>query len=165
MLGSPGTPQPAGCPGAGCLESHASRFFPRPRAPLLAPMGIHCSAWPRRPLLAPLLLLLLLLCPTGSGAQDEDGDYEELMLALPSQEDDLADEAARIATAFFRRCSKVWVRDARQQCCFGFGVVFSEGLLCSSRRLVVSKCSPGVRGRGARPSAKLHLVTENDGAR
>ncbi|XP_034358880.1 proprotein convertase subtilisin/kexin type 9 isoform X1 [Arvicanthis niloticus] len=67
-------------------------------------MGTHCSAWP---LSAPLLLLLLLLlCPTGAGAQDEDGDYEELMLALPSQEDDLADEAAHVATAFFRRCSK-----------------------------------------------------------
>ena len=61
--------------------------FPRPRAPLLAPMGTHCSAWlrwPLLPLLPPLLLLLLLLCPTGAGAQDEDGDYEELMLALPS---------------------------------------------------------------------------------
>lgn len=109
-------------------------------------------------------MLLLLLCPTGAGgAQDEDGDYEELMLTLPSQEDGLADEAAHVATASFRRCSKVWVPDARQQCCFGFGMVFSEGLLCSSGRLVVSKCSPGVRGRGAKPSAKLHLVTESDG--
>lgn len=83
--------------------------FPRPRAPLLAPMGTHCSAWlrwPLLPLLPPLLLLLLLLCPTGAGAQDEDGDYEELMLALPSQEDGLADEAAHVATATFRRCSK-----------------------------------------------------------
>jgi proprotein convertase subtilisin/kexin type 9 len=75
-------------------------------------MGTHCSAWlrwPLLPLLPPLLLLLLLLCPTGAGAQDEDGDYEELMLALPSQEDGLADEAAHVATATFRRCSKVWV--------------------------------------------------------
>ncbi|XP_052031559.1 proprotein convertase subtilisin/kexin type 9 isoform X5 [Apodemus sylvaticus] len=66
-------------------------------------MGTHCSAWPRWPLLP---LLLLLLCPTGTGAQDEDGDYEELMLALPSQEDGLADEATHVATATFRRCSK-----------------------------------------------------------
>lgn len=79
--------------------------FPRPRAPLLAPMGIRCSAWLRWPL-SPQLLLLLLLCPTGSRAQDEDGDYEELMLALPSQEDSLVDEASHVATATFRRCSK-----------------------------------------------------------
>lgn len=70
-------------------------------------MGTHCSAWPQWPLSAPLLLLLLLLCPMGAGAQDEDGDYEELMLALPSQEDGLADEATHVATASFRRCSKV----------------------------------------------------------
>lgn len=75
------------------------------RTSLLAPMGTHCSAWP----LLPPLLLLLLLCPTGAGAQDEDGDYEELMLTLPSQEDGLADEVAHVATATFRRCSKVWV--------------------------------------------------------
>lgn len=81
-------------------------------------MGIRCFAWLRWPL-SPQLLLLLLLCPTGSGAQDEDGDYEELMLALPSQEESLVDEASHMATATFRRCSKVWVQDARQRCCFG----------------------------------------------
>lgn len=129
-------------------QSQASTFFPRrPRSPLLAPMGTHCSWWPRWPL-SPLLLLLLLLCPTGAGAQDEEGDYEELMLALPSQEDGLADETAHVATATFHRCSKVWVRDARQRCCFRVRVVLSEGLFCSSSPLVVSKCSPEVRGRG-----------------
>lgn len=102
-------------------------------------MGIR---WP----LSPLLLLLLLLCPVGAGAQDEDADYEELMLALPSQEDGQADEVPHVATATFRRCSKVWARDARQRCGFRFGVVFSEGLLCSYCLLVVSKCSP--RGTG-----------------
>ncbi|XP_013203947.1 proprotein convertase subtilisin/kexin type 9 [Microtus ochrogaster] len=56
-------------------------------------------------LLSPLLLLLLL-SPVGAGAQDEDADYEELMLALPSQEDSLADEVPHVATATFRRCSK-----------------------------------------------------------
>lgn len=126
-------------------------------------MGTHCSAWPRWPLSPLLSLLLLLLCPTGVGAQDEDGDYEELMLALPSQEDGLADEAAHVATATFRRCSKVWVRDARQRGCFGVGVLLSKDLLSSSSRLVVSKCSPEVRGSGARPSSQLHLVAESDG--
>lgn len=57
-----------------------------------------------------LPLLLLLLRPVGAGAQDEDADYEELMLALPSQEDGLADEVPHVATATFRRCSKVWAR-------------------------------------------------------
>lgn len=99
------------------------------------------TRWP----LSPLLLLLLLLCPVGAGAQDEDADYEELMLALPSQEDGQVDEVPHVATATFRRCSKVWARDARQQCGFGLGVVFSEGLLCLYCLLVVSKCSPGVR--------------------
>ncbi|XP_051044251.1 proprotein convertase subtilisin/kexin type 9 [Phodopus roborovskii] len=68
-------------------------------------MGTSCSArlwW----LLSPLLLLLLLLCHMGAGAQDEDTEYEELMLALPSQEDGLADEALHVATATFHRCSK-----------------------------------------------------------
>ncbi|XP_051027820.1 proprotein convertase subtilisin/kexin type 9 [Acomys russatus] len=66
-------------------------------------MGTRCSAWPLS--LLPLLLLLLLR-PTGASSQDEDSDYEELMLALPSQEDGLADEAPHVATATFRRCSK-----------------------------------------------------------
>lgn len=106
--------------------------------------------------LSPPLLLLLLLCPVGAGAQDEDADYEELMLALPSQEDGLADEVPHVATATFRRCAKVRARDARQQCGFGLGVAFSEGLLCSYSLLVVSKCSPRVRE--TRPSAQLHLM-------
>lgn len=38
-----------------------------------------------------------------------------------------------------------------------------EGLLCSSSRLVVSKCSPEVREAGASPSAHLHLVAQSDG--
>lgn len=110
------------------------------------------TRWP----LSPLLLLLLLLCPVGAGAQDEDADYEELMLALPSQEDGQVDEVPHVATATFRRCSKVWARDARQQCGFGLGVVFSEGLLCLYCLLVVSKCSPRVRE--TRPRAQLHLM-------
>lgn len=56
------------------------------------------TRWP----LSPLLLLLLLLCPVGTGAQDEDADYEELMLALPSQEDGQVDEVPHVATATFR---------------------------------------------------------------
>lgn len=60
------------------------------------------TRWP----LSPLLLLLLLLHPVDAGAQDEDADYEELMLALPSREDGLADEVPHVATATFRRCSK-----------------------------------------------------------
>ncbi|XP_021490952.1 proprotein convertase subtilisin/kexin type 9 [Meriones unguiculatus] len=51
-----------------------------------------------------LLLLLLLWGPMDAGGQEED--YEELMLALPSQEDGLADDAPHVATATFRRCSK-----------------------------------------------------------
>ncbi|XP_049992045.1 proprotein convertase subtilisin/kexin type 9 isoform X1 [Alexandromys fortis] len=58
------------------------------------------TGWPLLP------LLLLLLRPVGAGAQDEDADYEELMLALPSQEDGLTDEVPHVATATFRRCSK-----------------------------------------------------------
>lgn len=106
-------------------------------------MGARCFVRLRWPL-SPLLLLLLLLHPVGAGAQDEDADYEDLMLALRSQEDGLADEVPHVATATFRRCSKVRARGARQKCHFGVGVVFSEGLLCSSSRLAVSKCSPGV---------------------
>jgi hypothetical protein len=37
------------------------------------------------------------------------------------------------------------------------------GLLCSSSRLVVSKCSPEVREARARLSAQLHLVAQSDG--
>lgn len=111
------------------------------------------TRWPMSPL---LLLLLLLLRPMGAGAQDEDADYEELMLALPSQEDGLADEVPHVATATFRRCSKVWARGARQQCGFRFGVAFSEGLLCAYSLLVVSKCSLGVLE--TRPRVQLHLV-------
>lgn len=73
-------------------------------------MGTRCSAWPWWRLSPPLLLLLLLLCPMDAGVQDED--YEELVLALPSQEDGLADEAPHVVTATFRRCSKVRMRDA-----------------------------------------------------
>lgn len=75
------------------------------------------TGWPLLP------LLLLLLRPVGAGAQDEDADYEELMLALPSQEDGLTDEVPHVATATFRRCSKVWAR-VRQRCGFGLGVAF-----------------------------------------
>ncbi|CAO2588324.1 Proprotein convertase subtilisin/kexin type 9 [Lemmus lemmus] len=60
------------------------------------------TRWP----LSPLLLLLVLLCPMGARAQEEDADYEELMLALQAQEDGLADEVPHVATATFRRCSK-----------------------------------------------------------
>ncbi|XP_028743857.1 proprotein convertase subtilisin/kexin type 9 isoform X2 [Peromyscus leucopus] len=68
-------------------------------------MGARCFVRLRWPL-SPLLLLLLFLRPVGAGAQDEDADYEELMLALRSQEDGLADEVPHVATATFRRCSK-----------------------------------------------------------
>lgn len=111
-------------------------------------MGTSCSVRPLW-LLTPLLLLLLL-CHMGARAQDEDAEYEELMLALRSQEDGLAEEEApHVATAPFHRCSKVQARDARQWCGFGVGVAFSEGLL------VVSKCSPGVRE--ARPSLSMQM--------
>ncbi|EGV91718.1 Proprotein convertase subtilisin/kexin type 9 [Cricetulus griseus] len=68
-------------------------------------MGTSCSVRPLW-LLTPLLLLLLL-CHMGARAQDEDAEYEELMLALRSQEDGLAEEEApHVATAPFHRCSK-----------------------------------------------------------
>ncbi|XP_040612979.1 proprotein convertase subtilisin/kexin type 9 isoform X2 [Mesocricetus auratus] len=69
-------------------------------------MGTSCSARPRW-LLSPLLLLLLLLRYMGASAQDEDAEYEELMLTLQSQDDGLADEtdeAPQGATAAFHRC-------------------------------------------------------------
>ncbi|XP_053431323.1 proprotein convertase subtilisin/kexin type 9 isoform X1 [Nycticebus coucang] len=64
---------------------------------------------PRRPwwLLQPLLLLLLLRGPAGVRAQeDEDGDYEELVLAFRSEEDAPVDAAPHAATATFHRCAK-----------------------------------------------------------
>ncbi|XP_030726131.1 proprotein convertase subtilisin/kexin type 9 [Globicephala melas] len=62
----------------------------------------------RRPWWPPLLLLLLLLLgPAGARAQeDEDGDYEELVLAFRSEEDSSADTAQNVATATFHRCAK-----------------------------------------------------------
>ncbi|XP_012662656.1 proprotein convertase subtilisin/kexin type 9 [Otolemur garnettii] len=63
----------------------------------------------RRPwwLLKPLLLLLLLLGPARVRAQeDEDADYEELVLAFRSEEDGPADAAPHTATATFHRCAK-----------------------------------------------------------
>ncbi|KAM6172473.1 proprotein convertase subtilisin/kexin type 9 [Erethizon dorsatum] len=53
------------------------------------------------------MLLLLLLGPARAGAQeDEDGDYEELALAFPSEEDGPADAAPHVPTATFHRCAK-----------------------------------------------------------
>ncbi|XP_029419328.1 proprotein convertase subtilisin/kexin type 9 isoform X2 [Nannospalax galili] len=70
-------------------------------------MGPGCSVWPRRPPLSLWLLLLLLLRPAGARAlEDEEGDYEELVLALPSEEDGLADAAPHVVTATFHRCAK-----------------------------------------------------------
>ncbi|XP_065732057.1 proprotein convertase subtilisin/kexin type 9 isoform X4 [Phocoena phocoena] len=62
----------------------------------------------RRPWWPPLLLLLLLLLgPAGARAQeDEDGDYEELVLAFRSEEDSSADTAQNVAIATFHRCAK-----------------------------------------------------------
>ncbi|XP_059939947.1 proprotein convertase subtilisin/kexin type 9 isoform X4 [Mesoplodon densirostris] len=64
----------------------------------------------RRPWWPPPLLLLLLLLPLGpAGAraqEDEDGDYEELVLAFRSEEDTSADTAQNVATATFHRCAK-----------------------------------------------------------
>ncbi|KAM9242988.1 proprotein convertase subtilisin/kexin type 9 isoform 8-T8 [Dugong dugon] len=56
----------------------------------------------------PLLLLLLpLLGPAGASAQeDEDGDYEELVLAFLSEDDGPADVAQQVAIATFHRCAK-----------------------------------------------------------
>ncbi|KAB1268964.1 Proprotein convertase subtilisin/kexin type 9 [Camelus dromedarius] len=64
------------------------------------------SSW--RPWWPPLLLLLLLLLgPGGSGVQeDEDGDYEEMVLAFRSEEDGLTDTTQHVATASFHRCAK-----------------------------------------------------------
>lgn len=68
-------------------------------------MGAGSSGQPWWP---PLLLLLLLLGPAGARAQeDEDGDYEELVLGFRSEEDILADTAQHAATATFHRCAKV----------------------------------------------------------
>nr|XP_010589541.1 proprotein convertase subtilisin/kexin type 9 isoform X1 [Loxodonta africana] len=54
-----------------------------------------------------LLLLLLLLGPMGARAQeDEDRDYEELVLAFLSKDDGPADLAEQVATATFHRCAK-----------------------------------------------------------
>uniref|UniRef100_A0A8C3WY28 Proprotein convertase subtilisin/kexin type 9 n=1 Tax=Catagonus wagneri TaxID=51154 RepID=A0A8C3WY28_9CETA len=65
-------------------------------------MGTGSSGQPWRP-----LLLLLLLWPAGARAQeDDDGDYEELVLAFRSEEDGLADTAQHVATATFHRCAK-----------------------------------------------------------
>ncbi|XP_027626689.1 proprotein convertase subtilisin/kexin type 9 [Tupaia chinensis] len=67
-------------------------------------MGTGNSRQPRWP---PLLLLLVLLGPAVARAQeDEDGDYEELVLAFPSEEDGPADAAQHVATATFNRCAK-----------------------------------------------------------
>uniref|UniRef100_A0A287BBJ9 Proprotein convertase subtilisin/kexin type 9 n=1 Tax=Sus scrofa TaxID=9823 RepID=A0A287BBJ9_PIG len=67
-------------------------------------MGAGSSGQPWWP---PLLLLLLLLGPAGARAQeDEDGDYEELVLGFRSEEDILADTAQHAATATFHRCAK-----------------------------------------------------------
>ncbi|KAF5923120.1 hypothetical protein HPG69_012209 [Diceros bicornis minor] len=55
----------------------------------------------------PPLLLLLLLGPAGARAQeDDDGDYEELVLAFRSEEDGPAEAAQPVATATFHRCAK-----------------------------------------------------------
>ncbi|XP_004371755.1 proprotein convertase subtilisin/kexin type 9 [Trichechus manatus latirostris] len=54
-----------------------------------------------------LLLLLTLLGPAGASAQeDEDGDYEELVLAFLSEDDGPADVAQQVAIATFHRCAK-----------------------------------------------------------
>ncbi|TKC39824.1 hypothetical protein EI555_007448 [Monodon monoceros] len=68
----------------------------------------HLTPSSGRPWWPPLLLLLLLLLgPAGARAQeDEDGDYEELVLAFRSEEDSSADTAQNVATATFHRCAK-----------------------------------------------------------
>ncbi|XP_004869693.1 proprotein convertase subtilisin/kexin type 9 isoform X2 [Heterocephalus glaber] len=53
------------------------------------------------------VLLLLLLGPARARAQeDEDGDYVELELAFPSEEDGPADATPHVPTATFHRCAK-----------------------------------------------------------
>ncbi|XP_038189356.1 proprotein convertase subtilisin/kexin type 9 isoform X2 [Arvicola amphibius] len=95
------------------------------------------TRWP----LSPLLLLLLLLHPVGAGAQDEDADYEELMLALPSQEDGLAGEIPHVVTATFRRCSKeAWRLPGT------YVVVLSE----KTERLQIERATHRLQTRAAR---------------
>lgn len=70
-------------------------------------MGTGSSTRPRWLLPSLLLLLPLFLSPTNAHAQeDEDGDYEELVLAFPSEEDGPAESAPHVVTATFHRCAK-----------------------------------------------------------
>lgn len=80
-----------------------------PRPTQTSPLPAMGTGSSRRPWWPPLLLLLLLLLgPAGARAQeDEDGDYEELVLAFRSEEDSSADTAQNVATATFHRCAKV----------------------------------------------------------
>uniref|UniRef100_I3M601 Proprotein convertase subtilisin/kexin type 9 n=1 Tax=Ictidomys tridecemlineatus TaxID=43179 RepID=I3M601_ICTTR len=69
-------------------------------------MGTGSSTRPWWPLPS-LLLLLLFLSPANAHSQeDEDGDYEELVLAFPSEEDGPAESAPHMSTATFHRCAK-----------------------------------------------------------
>ena len=102
----------------------------------------------RRPWWPPLLLLLLLLLgPAGARAQeDEDGDYEELVLAFRSEENSSADTAQNVATATFHRCAKVrtprWEAGANPRGDPGGGHILSG----------LSAPSPTPEGRGWRES-------------